>query len=975
MTEYSELESVYDPKQVEHRMHELWMKGEYFRSIPDARPPAERFTVAIPPPNVTGALHLGHVLNNSLQDVLVRYHRMLGKNTCWLPGSDHAGIATQAVVEKRIYEEEGKSRHELGREKLVGRIWQWKDQYEKRIITQLQMMGCSCDWDRLRFTLDEGCARAVRHTFFRFFKDGLIFRGTRLINWDTQLQTAVSDDEVYHETVKGHFWHLRYPIKAPGPDDPKWIVLATTRPETMLGDTAVAVHPTDERYKKLVGRTVILPLMNREIPIIADVWADPEKGSGCVKITPAHDFNDYEVGQRQNLAMINILNPDGTINENGGPYAGMDCYEARKKVVADLEAQGLIDKIEDMDIEVGHSDRSKTPIEPFLSEQWFVRMGELAGAAMEAVSDGRVRFTPARYAKTYLDWLGEKRDWCISRQLWWGHRIPIWYCADCSEQDLRSAFGDRADVVWKRDDDKKRWLICSQDEDLSGDAIPGHTLEQDPDVLDTWFSSALWPHSTFGWPEKNADLDYYYPGDVLVTSRDIITNWVCRMVLTGLYNMNEIPFHEVYIHAKILDGYGETMSKSKGNGVDPLDIIETMGADAMRYAIADLATESQDVRMPVEYLCPHCRGLTPQTREMMAKATVKCSKCEKAFATRLANDATIEEHGLALLVSDKFEIGRNFCNKLWNAARFSFMNLQDVKCRPLDLAGLPTEDRWVLACMSQVIREINEAMAEFQFSRAINKARDFFWDALCDWYLELVKYRLREERQAAEAKQVLAFCLDQTLRLFHPFIPFITERLWQQLNAQAADRSLPGLAEIDCGSALVVSRFPPADGWAKLDDQQILDAFGEVQAAVTGVRKIRSDCNVPPKDKIHVTIKVPPERIESLSHEAYIIEQLSGTGDLQIASAAVRPKNAATLVSGDLQIIVHDVIDDAQEQGRMDKELAEVGKLIAGKESKLSNENFVKRAPADVVEAERERLANLVAKREALQENLRMLET
>ncbi len=729
----SELAKAYDPREIEAEIGALWERGDFFHAEPDDRPVDKRFCIVIPPPNVTGALHLGHALNNTLQDVLVRWHRMCGDNTLWMPGTDHAGIATQAVVEKRVREEEGKSRHDIGRDELVRRIWQWKDQYEARIVSQLKLMGCSCDFARVRFTLDEGCSRAVRQTFFSLFKQGHIFRGKRLVNWDCELQTAVADDEVYHANVKGKFFHFQYPMA----DGSGHVTIATTRPETMLGDVAVAVNPRDERYSAVVGKNVVLPLMDREIPIIADEWADPEKGSGCVKITPAHDPNDYEVGLRHDLPMVNVLNVDGTINSHGGKYEGLDRFEARKQVVADMEALGLIDKIEDREQEVGHSDRSKSLIEPFLSDQWFVRMTELADPTLDAVTNGDVVFHPDRYKSSYLDWLGERRDWCISRQLWWGHRIPVW-TRDATDSGAAHALVDEVNALIKgRDDlsvqvfgddgdDVRSVSVCLRaDDDVIAAALEKIGFERDPDVLDTWFSSMLWPHSTLGWPERTTELDYYYPTSVLITSRDIITLWVVRMVLSGLNNLGHKPFSDVYIHPKILDGRGVTMSKSKGNGVDPVDIIEAFGADALRYGLAAMTTETQDIRMPVNYLCPHCEKLTPQTdKNMFIKGTqtpskqLPCKHCKKEFATRWADESVQSDLGMSLMVSDKFEAARNFVNKLWNAARFAFMNLEGTTYEPLEVASLPPEDRWILAELSEVVRNTHRDLNNYQYSRA-----------------------------------------------------------------------------------------------------------------------------------------------------------------------------------------------------------------------------------------------------------------
>ena len=1062
MSETNLLDKLYDPREVEPRMYALWEREGAFRSQPADPPDAHEktFTIVIPPPNVTGALHLGHALNNTLQDILVRYHRMRGFNTLWQPGTDHAGIATQAVVERRIRETEGKTRHDLGREELVHRIWEWKDEYEKRIISQLKLMGCSCDWERKRFTLDDGMSKAVRHMFCKLFQDGLIFRGKRLVNWDTQLQTAVADDEVYYETVKGSFWHFRYPVIGPASGEPEFVVIATTRPETMLGDTAVAVHPDpahelDRRERELreqlsgeprasaraeiekkldaiverrqthlpllatlsqmakAGRKIRLPLVEREIPLIADEWADPMLGTGCVKITPAHDPNDYSVGLKHNLPMLNVLTPDGkvariteadgSVNTHSADYDGLEFSTAgRTKVVADMESRGLIAKIEDRDIELGHSDRSKTPIEPFLSDQWFVntrekpksqisnqkseiancKSGGLADAAMEVVQNGRIRVFPDRYAKSYLDWLGEKRDWCISRQLWWGHRIPIW---------TKRGGGDGAVTVQRRALDYGD--PAEQDQSAA-------SWDQDPDVLDTWFSSALWPFSTLGWPEETGHLKQYYPGSVLCTSRDIITNWVARMVMFGLYAMGRVPFDHVYIHPKILDGRGETMSKSKGNGVDPVDIIHTHGADALRYTMADMCTETQDIRLPVEYVCPHCGKLTDQslaikTEEQSRKSRgekldrklqpadcrrVKCAnaECKKEFATQWADEALKKELPVARESSDKFDIGRNFCNKLWNAARFAFMNLERATCERLPIASLPPEDRWILARLSQTIRRYHECIASYQFSASVKELRDFFWDSLCDWYIELTKPRFTGDGASSggaadPAKQVLAFCLDQVLRLWHPTIPFITERLWEQLNAIAPRRGLPGVADLKTNTSLILAAFPPVAGYPTFDDAGILDTFAELQNTTRGVRDLRSQCNLSPKDAVKVTVVVPAAHLEGFRANAHIVRHMSNIGELTVVAEGKRPRNAGSVTIGDLRIFVLDASDDEAERARATKALEAAQKQIDGKQSKLSNEKFVANAKPEVVEAERGRLGELMCERDALTAHLNEL--
>jgi valyl-tRNA synthetase len=1079
MPENIQLEPVYDPRTVEPEIYARWESAGAFVSTPDGRPHGETYCIVIPPPNVTGALHLGHALNNTLQDILVRYHRMRGFNTLWQPGTDHAGIATQAVVERRIRETEGKTRHQIGREELVRRIWTWKDEYERRIISQLKLMGCSCDWSRTRFTLDDGLARAVRKLFFDLFRDGLIFRGKRLVNWDTELQTAVSNDEMYHEEIDGNFWHIRYPVIQPKGGEPAHVVIATTRPETMLGDVAVAVNPDpqkvfDEREAALVeelrtagdkdradverrleqlrerrtshlggltklrdmaraGRKLLLPLVDREIPLIADEWADPTLGSGCVKITPAHDPNDYEVGRRHGLPMINVLTPDGrvaaiietdsVVNPKSNRYEGLAFNtEGRRRVVEDLDILGLLEQVEAKKIDLGFSDRSKTPIEPFLSDQWFVRMDDvapdgilmgngkrsagLAQAAMDAVQGGAVEFFPPRYAKSYLDWLGEKRDWCISRQLWWGHQIPIWRStfragADTAAADARVAeLIDRNLAAAQRvqvGESAYEMVYCLSPEVSEADVklLEGGGFVQDPDVLDTWFSSQLWPFSTLGWPDHTEHLKQYYPGSVLVTSRDIITLWVARMVLSGLYALGEVPFDRVYITPKVLDGRGDTMSKSKGNGVDPLDIIHVYGADALRYSMADMTTESQDIRMPVEYLCPHCGKLTDQgaalkkeeqTRKSRGEKlnrkimpfdchVVQCGhkECGKTFATQWASDEVKSQHAPARETSEKFEIGRNFCNKLWNAARFAFMNLEGATCEKLDVAALAPEDRWILSQLSQTVRTFHEQMGCYQYSAAVKTLREYFWDSLCDWYIELTKPRLADPDagpSARAARQVLAFVLDQVLRLWHPMIPFITERLWAQLGALVPRRGLPGVAEPRCDTALILAPFPPAEGYPALDAPQLDKVFGEIQDVVRGVRDLRSQCGVSPKQAVRATVAMPEADRDSFEASAHIVLRMANLAQLSVEPGARRPANAGSIAVRGLRIYVHDISDDAAERTRATTALAEVNKQIEGKERKLSNDSFVRNANPEVVAAERARLSEMLAQRQALEAHL-----
>jgi valyl-tRNA synthetase len=970
----TELPKQYDPREAQQRWLQFWDEHDYFHSRPD--PSRQPFTIVIPPPNVTGALHMGHALNNTLQDVLIRWRRMQGYNAEWMPGTDHAGIATQAVVERRIREEEGKTRHDLGREELVRRIWQWKDQYESRILRQLRELGCSCDWQRTRFTLDPICARAVRQTFFNLFRDGLIFRGKRLVNWDTQLQTAVADDEIYHETVKGGFWTFRYPVK--GSDE--FIRFSTTRPETMLGDTAVAVHPEDPRYQHLIGKTVTIPLVNREIPIIADaLLVDPSLGTGAVKVTPAHDPNDYQCGLRHGLPMINILNPDGTINANGGPYAGLDRQKARTRVTEDMEKLGLFDGREDRDIDLAHSDRSKTPIEPYLSDQWFVKMGDqedgspgLAQMAMDAVTSGQVKFFPERYAKTYLDWLGEKRDWCISRQLWWGHRIPIWYTR-CPEAELKRAFAGRDDVVWRLDEENGQWLVCGR-EDLAPDALgPKYPLEQDPDVLDTWFSSALWPHSTFGWPEATEELRYYYPTNVLVTNRDIITLWVARMVITGLYNVGEVPFHHVYIHPKILDAFGEGMSKTKGNGVDPLDIIERYGTDALRFAMVHLATETQDSRLPVANVCPECGTLIPVKQEHMYMRTrrITCPKCKKPFRPGGPWPEPDTELPTARQASDKFEPGRNFANKIWNAARFLLLNLDGYTPQALRVEELPIEDRWILSRLATTTAAVTEHLENYHFSDVARTIYEFTWSEFCDWYVEMSKGRLRDPQARPVAQRMLVGVLDAILGLVHPIMPFVAESIWQALGEAAFERGLPGPEP--AAESIVIAPWPEfPQTW---QDAAMEQRMARMQDLVRAVREVRNRYRVDPKTGLDVFVRCAAAVAADFRTLAPFITMLAGVGRLECGPDVVKPPQSASHVHPDFEAFVSlkGLIDVAAEIQRAEKQLGDKRKQLQGAQAKLEDANFVSRAPKEVVQQLRDLVADLQKQIAALEENLREL--
>ncbi|MEX2142536.1 MAG: valine--tRNA ligase [Pirellulales bacterium] len=1079
------------PKQFEHgpaqeRWTAHWLAKNYFHAEPDQN--RQPFTIVIPPPNVTGALHLGHALNNTLQDILIRTKRMQGYNALWMPGADHAGIATQAVVEKRLLEEEKTTRHQLGREKLVDRIWQWKETYEKRILQQLQQMGCSCDWNRTRFTLDAVCARAVRHTFFRMFKDRLIYRGKRLVNWDTFLQTAVSDDEVFHETVKGHFWHIRYPIIDPQPGEPEFVSVATTRPETMLGDTAVAVHPDPaaaldraerELQEKLAGapqkeradiqkqlddlaerrqtvlpqliklrdmanagRKVMLPLMQRPISLVADEWAKPELGSGCVKITPAHDPNDYEVGKRRSLPMINILNPDGTLNENAGAYKGLTIKKARVQVVTDLESQGLLERVEDREIEIAHSDRSKTPIEPYLADQWFVKMRDLDDAetaggsanasvgnalrgvpeapigvatptspterhrgrslqssglaqmAMDAVIDGRVQVHPPRYAKSYLDWLGEKRDWPVSRQLWWGHRIPVWRLSDEGASAAESITGIQQQVRALRDKYPEEVSIqsfsslreagpsgrqsimvgdsvCLRGEISSAQAeLEALGFVQDPDVLDTWFSSALWPHSTLGWPgpalpsddsdNESPDwekLRYFYPTSVLVTSRDIITLWVARMVLTGLYNVGDVPFRQVYIHPKILDAYGETMSKSKGNGIDPLDVIAKFGADALRFGLAHMATETQDVRMPVEFECPHCQKTIEQTQKNRVLPRIKCPQCGQDFSTQWASKPEDTALPRAAVISERFEVARNFCNKLWNASRFVLMNLEGYEPAPVDRRELAVEDRWMLSRLATVTGQVTESLDGYHFADAARALYDFAWDEFCSFYVEMVKTRLSDTESRPVAQHVLAYSLDTLLRLLHPIVPFLTEEVWHLLAEYAPERGLNKLAAP--AESIIIAPWPPAD--ATFQNAEIEARFAKFQALLGGLREVRARQNIAPKTAIHFAVRCDSDTVKLLQPMEAYFAAMAGATATAWGTQVQSPALSANFTAAGCEVFVDlaEHIDVAAEIARNEKEVEKLQAHLAAKEKKLANESFTSRAPADVVAREREQLQEL----------------
>ena len=1070
----TELPKAYEPAAAQTRWVEHWLSKGYCNAEPT--PGKEQHTIMIPLPNVTGALHMGHCLNGTIQDLLTRWRRMQGRAALWMPGTDHAGIATQAVVERRMLEEEKLTRHDIGRDALVERIWKWKNEYEGRILNQLKQIGSSCDWRRVRFTLDEVCSKAVRRTFFKMFSDGLIYRGKRLVNWDTYLQTAVADDEVYTDDIAGHFWTMNYPVverRAEGVSPPStsavtaqelggltptarlnedWILtgtrisFSTTRPETMLGDTAVCVHPTDERYTDLVGKHVMIPANGRIIPIVADaLLADKTLGTGAVKVTPAHDPNDYACWSRNKDKMgepINILSSDGTINENGGEYQGLDRYEARKRVVAKMDSLGHLEKVEDRIIPMKYSDRSKTPVEPFLSDQWFVKMDTLAQNAIDAVEDGRVRFFPQRYAKTYLDWLGEKRDWCISRQLWWGHRIPVWTATFTSTDEVHRALEELRHpngftFAKVSESDPLTVLLCLDDHfDDSDDAFHMRLAKmgfaQDPDVLDTWFSSALWPHATLGWPDRehnppmvgepaaselsnlkseiegtrradalplagdsenrkpkteNEVLDFFYPGSVLVTSRDIITLWVARMVLTGLYNMGDVPFKHVYIHPKILDGLGQTMSKSKGNGVDPLELIEKYGTDAIRFTISSLAGETQDVRLPVGYECPHCQAITPQTKEHQemrpmggATPSLKCAKCKKSFQFPSPWFTPDEGAPVARIVSERFEYGRNFCNKLWNACRFAFMNLEGYTAGAVKESDLQVEDRWVLSRLATTVREVTTMLDRYQFDQATRAVREFTWNEFCDWYLEMLKPRFRNEAARPVAQRCLVVVVDTLLRLLHPFAPFITEELWH-LFAQFAPVRPTGIASGDSvfGESVPASESVMVAKWPEMPlkaiDESLEKRFERLQETIIAVRNVRSVYGISPGAPLKLFMRCAPDVAEQLKAVAGQFDFLSKTMLEAAGLDVTAPEGSVSfsLPDADGYIPVGDSIDRDAVRKNKEKEAEKLRGFIASADKKLQNEGFMAKAPADVVDGIRATKAEQEAQLESIERIIREL--
>ncbi len=870
-----ELDKKYNPRNFEDKLYANWCEKGYFTPKKDSG--KTPFTIVIPPPNVTGQLHLGHALDETLQDIIIRFKRMQGFDALWVPGTDHAGIATQIKIEETLRKEEGLTRYDLGREKFLERVWAWKEQYGSRIISQLKKLGSSCDWTRERFTMDEGCSKAVKEVFVNLYEKGLIYRGHKIINWCPKCTTALSDAEVEYEEHEGHFWHIRYPIK----DSDEYVIIATTRPETLLGDTAVAVNPDDERYKHLVGKTLILPLVGREIPVIADDYVDKDFGTGCVKITPAHDPNDFLVGQRHNLEQIRVMNDDATINHFGGKYQGLDRYEARKQMIADLDEQGYLVKVEGCRHNVGQCYRCATVVEPITSEQWFVKMEPLAVPAVEAVKDGTIKFIPERLGKVYLNWMNNVHDWCISRQLWWGHRIPAYYCDACGEM-----------VVSKTD-----VHTCPK---------CGAPMRQEDDVLDTWFSSALWPFSTLGWPENTDDFNHFYPTSVLVTGYDIIFFWVARMIFSGLEHTGKAPFGTVVFHGLIRDSQGRKMSKSLGNGIDPLEVIDQYGADALRFTLATGNSPGNDMRFS----------------------------------------------------SERVEASRNFANKIWNATRFAMMNLDDdVKLHKPAADGLMPEDKWLLTMYNRLVSEVTENLEKYELGIAVSKLYDFIWDVLCDWYIELIKPRLSDKGSASnrKAQEVLVYVISHTMELLHPFMPFITEEIWQTLPHD--------------GESIVIAEYP------KYDDELNFPAdelnVSALIATIKAVRTCRSDRNVPPSRKTHIYVKTDSPEL-FMSSERYFTSLASATGIEVITDESALPSCVQAVTDkAVLYIPTGEMVDPAEEKARLEKELAKAEKDIQIIGGKLGNASFVEKAPAAVVEAERAKLAKAQAVRENVIEALK----
>ena len=868
-----ELDKLYSPSDFEVRIYKMWVDENCFHAVRDSE--KTPYTIVIPPPNITGQLHMGHALDNTLQDILIRWKRMSGYCALWVPGTDHASIATEAKIVEAM-RKEGITKDDLGRDGFLKRAWAWKEQYGGRIVSQLKKLGSSCDWERERFTLDEGCSKAVKDVFVNYYNKGLIYRGERIINWCPHCRTSISNAEVEYEDQAGHFWHLRYPLK----DGSGYVELATTRPETLLGDTAVAVNPKDERYKDIVGKTLILPLVGREIPVVADSYVDMEFGTGVVKITPAHDPNDFEVGKRHDLPVLNVLTEDAKIVDDYPEYAGMDRYEARKKIVEDLEKGGYLVEVEDHEHNVGTCYRCGTTVEPRVSLQWFVKMDELAKPAIKAVEDGEIKFVPDRFEKNYLNWMNDIRDWCISRQLWWGHRIPAFYCDDCGEM-----------VVSKESE-----VCCPK---------CGKPMRQDPDTLDTWFSSALWPFSTLGWPDDTEDLKYFYPTSTLVTGYDIIPFWVSRMIVAGMENMKEKPFDTVLIHGLVRDEQGRKMSKSLGNGIDPLEVIDKYGADALRFMLATGNAPGNDMRYS----------------------------------------------------DDKVKASRNFANKLWNAARFIMMNLPDGFTADELPAQMNIEDKWIVSKFNTLAKEIDENLTNFDLGVAVAKLYDFIWDVYCDWYIELTKPRIAAGGDTAAAAQtVLVWVMKGMLKLLHPFMPYITEEIWQTLT--------------DGASILMLEKYPAYDESLNFSAEEI--DFGKIIAAIKAVRNIRSEMNVVPsvKAKLYIETAQP----EVFANGVMFFERLASASEVEILDKA-DVKDAVTAVTDSARIFIplSDIVDTEKERARLDKEKKKVQKDIDFLSGKLNNQGFLAKAPEQLIAAQKEKLAKAQEKMAKIEESLAAL--
>lgn len=868
-----ELDKLYSPSDFEDRIYKMWVDENCFHAVRD--PEKTPYTIVIPPPNITGQLHMGHALDNTLQDILIRWKRMSGYCALWVPGTDHASIATEAKIVEAM-RKDGVTKDDLGRDGFLKRAWDWKEQYGGRIVSQLKKLGSSCDWERERFTLDEGCSKAVKDVFVNYYNKGLIYRGERIINWCPHCRTSISNAEVEYEDQAGHFWHLRYPLK----DGSGYVELATTRPETLLGDTAVAVNPKDERYKDIVGKTLILPLVGREISVVADSYVDMEFGTGVVKITPAHDPNDFEVGKRHDLPVLNVLTEDAKIVDDYPDYAGMDRYEARKKIVEDLEKGGYLVEVEDHEHNVGTCYRCGTTVEPRVSLQWFVKMDELAKPAIKAVEDGDIKFVPDRFEKNYLNWMNDIRDWCISRQLWWGHRIPAFYCDDCGEM-----------VVSKESE-----VCCPK---------CGKPMRQDPDTLDTWFSSALWPFSTLGWPDDTEDLKYFYPTSTLVTGYDIIPFWVSRMIVAGMENMKEKPFDTVLIHGLVRDEQGRKMSKSLGNGIDPLEVIDKYGADALRFMLATGNAPGNDMRYS----------------------------------------------------DDKVKASRNFANKLWNAARFIMMNLPEGFTADALPAQMNIEDKWIVSKFNTLAKEIDENLTNFDLGVAVAKLYDFIWDVYCDWYIELTKPRIAAGGDTAAAAQtVLVWVMKGMLKLLHPFMPYITEEIWQTLT--------------DGASILMLEKYPVYDESLNFSAEEI--DFGKIIAAIKAVRNIRSEMNVVPsvKAKLYIETAQP----EVFANGVMFFERLASASEVEILEKA-DVKDAVTAVTDAARIFIplSDIVDTEKERARLDKEKKKVQKDIDFLSGKLNNQGFLAKAPEQLIAAQKEKLAKAQEKMAKIEESLAAL--